>query len=228
MKKIIIFAFVLCVALNSFAVDSVAIALKAKGDIELMRGDNTTKVSSGEGLMNKDELESKDESFAVVKFIDGSSLVKLFPNSILTISAKEEDGKLNKKNTLKMGTIWAKVSKKTGMFEVDTPNTVVSVKGTEFMVDVEEDGSTSVRVKDGEVNVKSKETNQEKSVVPGEKAVINADGQIDVSRSADTNFTDPTRDDSGTGSGASEVLKVELKNADGEIQVIEIEFEDKR
>jgi len=235
MKNILILVFLLSVAVSSFAADSVAIALKTKGDIELMRGEDTSKVNSGDGLMNQDELESKEEAFAVVKFIDGSSLIKLFPNSILTIDAKEEDGLLNKKSTLKMGTIWAKVSKKTGMFEVDTPNTVVSVKGTEFMVDVDEEGTTSVRVKEGEVNLKSKDTNDEKSVVPGEKGVVDKKGKISVARSADTNFTDPTRssdDDSGGGSqtksGETEVMRIELKNADGEIQVIEIEFEDKR
>ncbi|RLC46538.1 MAG: hypothetical protein DRH89_05230 [Candidatus Cloacimonadota bacterium] len=235
MKNILILVLLLSVAVSSFAADSVAIALKAKGDIELMRGDNTSKVNSGDGLMNQDELESKEEAFAVVKFIDGSSLIKLFPNSILTIDAKEEDGQLNKKSTLKMGTIWAKVSKKTGMFEVDTPNTVVSVKGTEFMVDVDLEGTTSVRVKEGEVKLKSKDTNEEKSVVPGEKGVVNKKGKISVARSADTNFTDPTRssdDDSRGGSqtesGETEVMRIELKNADGEIQVIEIEFEDKR
>lgn len=223
MKKLLIFLIMFLTALNLIAAESVAIALQAKGDIDLMRGDKKSQVATGTSLMNKDELVSKDESFAVVKFIDGSSMVKVFPNSILTIAAQEENGELNKKNTLKTGTIWAKVSKKTGMFEIDTPNTVVSVKGTEFMVDVDENGFTSVLVKEGEVNVKNKDTDEEKGVSSGEKAVIDDSGSIGISRSAETNFEDPTRAGDG-----DDVLRIELKNDDGEIQIIEIEFEDKR
>ena len=78
-------------SLSLFASDPVAIMLKAKGEIELNRNDEKTKAEEGQNLINKDELVSKEQAFAVVKFIDGSSNVKLFPNSILTIEAEKEE-----------------------------------------------------------------------------------------------------------------------------------------
>ena len=165
MKKTIILILTVCFCSLIFAVDNVAITLKAKGDINLTRNEELKKINEGENLFNLDELESKSESFAVVKFVDGSSLIKLFPNSILTINTEEADGELNKKSSLKVGTLWAKVSKKTGLFEVDTPNTVVSVKGTEFTVEVDEYGRAALNVKDGEVIIKPKDSEKVLSLI---------------------------------------------------------------
>ena len=100
------------------AEDSVALTLKAKGKVELTRGEENSDINTGDELYNKDEIESMEDSFAAFKFIDGSSVVKLFPNSILTINAKKEGDKLDKKSYLKMGELWSKVVKKTGVFDL--------------------------------------------------------------------------------------------------------------
>ncbi|MCK4313062.1 MAG: hypothetical protein KAW88_10050, partial [Candidatus Cloacimonetes bacterium] len=85
--KLIFIVLVMICTTIAFAKDSIAIALKVKGDVELKREEQISKAKTGEELVNKDELESKEDSFAAVKFVDGSSVVKLFPNSILTINA---------------------------------------------------------------------------------------------------------------------------------------------
>ena len=88
MKKIIyVTLFLFIFAISLIANDSVGIALKVKGDVILTHAEEIINAKDGTELENNDVLESMDESFAVIKFIDGSSVIKLFPNSILTINA---------------------------------------------------------------------------------------------------------------------------------------------
>lgn len=219
---IIVFLGVIC---SLFASDPVAFLIKAKGEIELNRNAEKAAATEGQNLLNKDELISREQSFAVIKFIDGSSTVKLFPNSILTIEAEQDAGKLNKKNTLLLGSILAQVKKKTGIFEVDTPNNVVSVKGTEFMVEVGDNGLTAVSVKEGEVSVKNKQTAKEVLVDSGQKATENEDGEFLFSEVSEEEFgTTSEEEKEEKASGEIETLKIELQNEDGETETIEIEF----
>lgn len=222
MKKTIIFILAVYFCGVVFAADNVAITLKAKGEVNLTRDEEFSKIKEGENLFNSDELESKSESFAVVKFVDGSSLIKLFPNSILTINTEEVDGELNKKNSLKIGTLWAKVSKKTGLFEIDTPNTVVSVKGTEFILEVNEFGLAALQVKDGEVIIKAKDSDKETLVLPGQRASEDENGNIDVASYDVDSFESPEKTD--TGGEEYEILRFNLIGEDGQKEEVEMKF----
>ncbi|MCK4654424.1 MAG: FecR domain-containing protein [Candidatus Cloacimonetes bacterium] len=221
--KLISIVLVMICTTIAFAEESIAIALKVKGDVELMRKEQVSKTKTGEELVNKDELESKEDSFAALKFIDGSSVVKLFPNSILTINAFKEDGKLNKKNFLQFGELWAKVVKKTGDFEIDTPTTVVSVKGTELFVTVNEKGETDLYTFDGEVHIRNKVDENEAIVTEGQKAHSKGEGEIIVSPIKKGDISEEQQD--LIESGVSNVLEIELENDEGEKRTIKIEFE---
>ncbi|MDP8268006.1 MAG: FecR family protein [Candidatus Tenebribacter davisii] len=219
MNKIL--CIVIIIILFSFpliAQDTVGIALKVKGDVILTHGEDLLNAKNGSELENEDTLESKDESFAVVKFIDGSSVVKLFPNSILTINASKTNGKLNKKSTMKLGELWAKVSKNTGSFIVDTPTTVVSVKGTKFILSVDESGFTDLYTLDGVVNIKNKLDDKEADVKAGQKAHSIGKNEILVAEIEEDEMKDYDVK-------MSENLKIELKNDNGEKRTITIEFE---
>ena len=98
-KKIFILALMTIFVISLIAIDSVGIALKVKGDVILTHEEENLIARDGSELENNDTLESNAESFAVVKFIDGSSVIKLFPNSILTINTEKTNGKLNKRRT---------------------------------------------------------------------------------------------------------------------------------
>jgi FecR protein len=222
MKRFIVLLIVICFIGSLFAAENVAITLKAKGDVNLTREKELSKVKEGAGLYNSDELESKNESFAVIKFVDGSSLIKLFPNSILTINTDKTDGELNKKNSLKVGSLWAKVSKKTGLFEIDTPNTVVSVKGTEFILDVNELGQASLSVKEGEVTIKNKDSEKETIVLPGQKASEDDKGNINVAVYDVETFDTPEPTDGEEED--YEILKFNLVGENGQREEVELKL----
>ncbi len=204
--------------------DSVALTIKAKGKIELTRGEENSKLNTGDELYNKDELESMEDSFAAFKFIDGSSIVKLFPNSILTINAQKDGDKLNKKSYLKMGELWSKVVKKTGVFEVETPTTVVSVKGTEILISHSNEKGTILYTFSGEAEIKNKRDGKTAIVGADQKAHLTPDGLIEVS-GIQKGDIDKGVQQMMEEEGSSENIEIELKNDSGEKKTITIEFE---
>lgn len=212
---ILIFAF-LVISLS--AENSVGIVLKVKGDVTLTKEEEISKAKDGTDLENNDILESKEKSYAVVKFIDGSSIVKLFPKSVLTINAEKKDGVLNKRSKVNLGELWAKVTKNTGDFIVDTPTTVVSVKGTQFVLKVDEQGSTELLTIKGIVNLKNKEDDNEADVGEGQKATSSGEGEIIVSMIEEDELDEYDMQ-------MTETLQINLKNEAGESRSVEIELE---
>jgi len=217
-KKIMFIVLISIFTIYLIAQESVGITLKVKGEVVLTHKEEDLTAKDGTELENNDVLESKDESFAVVKFIDGSSVIKLFPNSILTINAEKKDGKLNKKSTMRLGELWAKVSKNTGEFVIDTPTTVVSVKGTKFVLVVGENGVTDLFTLEGVVNIKNKKDGNEANVGKGQKASSSGEGEIILSTIIEGEMD-------GYDVPNSEILNINLRNESGETRSIEIEFE---
>ena len=160
MKKIIILAALMILTVSVFCQESVAVSLKVKGDVELTRDETKDKLATGAELYNGDQLQSGEESFAALKFIDGSTIVRLFPLSNLSIETDVEGGKLNKRTKLDLGELWTRVDPGSGEFEVETPTTVVSVKGTQFLLEVDENGATTLYTVKGQVEIRNK-TDQE-------------------------------------------------------------------
>jgi hypothetical protein len=218
MKKIILSLIVLlflCINLSA----SIAITLKAVGDVSIIRNEKISKAGNGTELENKDQLETKKNSYAAVKFIDGSSVIKIFPSSILTINADKGDtGKLNKTTNLKVGELWAKVTKKTGGFVIDTPTTVVSVKGTSFNVDVDENGGTVINTFEGSVEMKNKKNGKTAIIGAGKHGKSDGDGHIEV---IDGNTTQEDKN----ADSATKILEIELENSEGDPKTITIELE---
>lgn len=59
---------------------------------------------------------------------------------------------------------------------LETPTTVIGIRGTTVRTNVEEDGTTTVGVDDGIVTVTSKQTGQTVTLDPGEKVTIKPSG----------------------------------------------------
>lgn len=217
-KKIFIALLLIILATLLIAKESIGITLKVKGDVILTHEKENISAKDGTELKNNDILESKNESFAVIKFIDGSSVIKLFPNSILTINADKTNGKLNKKSIMKLGELWAKVTKNTGDFIIDTPTTVVSVKGTRFVIIVDENGYTDLFTLEGVVNMKNKDDDHEADVGAGQKAHSTGENEIVLSVIEEGEMKDYDVP-------LTETLNINLKNDNGEKRTIKIELE---
>jgi hypothetical protein len=219
LKKTFIFLFFIFNLLT--AQDYIALATKSEGDVVWERGEEKTDLKTGSKLINGDILVSKKDSYAAIKFIDGSSVVKLFANSNLRLNTNREDEHLNKHCFLEMGNLWTAVKQKTGIFEIETPTTVVSVQGTEFVVNVIEEGVTLVHALKGQVAVKSK-FNDEEIILPADKtAKVAANEELQVRKTREDDISDDIKQET-----AVKNIKIELENEAGEKKTIKIEYED--
>ncbi|MEA1973612.1 MAG: FecR family protein [Candidatus Cloacimonadota bacterium] len=218
MRKYLIIFIILYVSILCFASNDIAIAYKVKNDISLNRDDAKSEVNKGQLLQNGDKLSSGEKSYAAIKFVDGSSIIKLFPNSVLKITGKKDDGKLNKKSFLESGYVFSKIKKKMGKFEIETATSVASVKGTEFLIEVSKDGTTTVTTLDGEVILFNKASKESNSVPAGQQGVSSPDGEIGVE---EFNPDDLDLDEIEE----TQELEIQMQNPDGDSKTIIIDME---
>ena len=116
-------------------------------------------------------------------FQDDGSRVKLGAVSTLTINAARKQKQLDKSLFMESGKLWAKVTKKKGTeFQVKTPTSVASVKGTKFILEEKEGGETWVWVLEDAVNLSNE--SGEVTVNEGQKGTATKDtlnvGPIDA------------------------------------------------
>ena len=122
----------------------------------------------GAALKPGDEIKTGDGSKAVIEAPD-SFEISLSHNSALTIEEWSLD---DISITLLLGRIKAWVKKTRHKFEVRTPTAVTSVRGTEFTVDVDADGTTTIMVFDGTVSVQDRTSNKGIMLAPGQMVTI--------------------------------------------------------
>ncbi len=224
MKKHLIFLIIIISVVLCFAQDPVALTLKVKGEARLERKKIDSSLEEGWVLFNLDKILTKDKSYVAIKFVDGSSLVKLFPNSTMTIKTKMEENKLNKKVIIKEGTLFSKIQKKMGTYQVETPTSVASVKGTEFVVIVADNGVTDLFTLKGVVELKNKLDRTTVEIKAGEYGHATGTGSIiirDILKGdLDKEILDELQENQ-----SEKKMEIELENNHGEKKTIKIEFE---
>jgi hypothetical protein len=104
-------------------------------------------------LNNQDVITTAANTRAAIKFTDDGSTVRLNPSSQLTVTAEGERADMVKTVQLDVGELWARVTRGEGerRFQVQTPVGVAAVKGTDFIVRVAADGTTTVITLEGVV-----------------------------------------------------------------------------
>ncbi|MBN1543835.1 FecR domain-containing protein [Candidatus Woesearchaeota archaeon] len=117
-----------------------------EGDVQVDQGDGWSAAQDGMKLSVNDKVRTLEGSAVVVLY--ESVLVQMDPNTEISI---EELSKKHSKIHQETGSTWNKFAKIAGLqsFEVETPTTVATVRGTDFWVDMD-----SVGVAEGQVEVK--------------------------------------------------------------------------
>lgn len=177
-RRFMLTAVLLSLAFSIFATNEVALLSAAKGKVELSRTGKLLRFKTGDLLRSNDELRTGGESFAAYKYIDGSSTVKVFSNSVVRLQASSSGKKMVKQVVLSKGSVFSKVKPQSGTFMVQTPTTVASVKGTGFLSKMTIDKQSMFVVTDGEVMLKILDNNEQKSVTAGKTAIVEADGRF--------------------------------------------------
>ena len=128
------------------------------GIVEIKQGTETWSIAeNGMILYPDDTIKTSDNSSASV-ILFKSSIIRLDSNTEIMLSELSSDEEeTNIKIQQDAGRTWNTIQKISGIdnYEVQTPTTVASVRGTSFSVNVSSNGSTEVGVGNGTVNVSS-------------------------------------------------------------------------
>ena len=142
---LLIFILLIIPAVHAFSQEIIAYFGEVGGEVTVTRSNPgaTLEATLGMFLQGGDVIRTGKESYASIIFQDDGSRVKLGDKSQLTLNATRRKDKLDKKTFLETGKLWAKITKRRGTsFEVKTPTSVASVKGTKFILEEKEWGET--------------------------------------------------------------------------------------
>lgn len=193
----------------------VAIVLKSLGDSQVKQSKGWSKIAKGSQLYSGDEVQTKKDGYAAVMFVDDKSVVKVKPNSVLKIQGTKQGKSISKQLVMDVGELFVKVSKQKGSFQVATPTSVASVKGTEFWVLEGNQGTTVVGL-EGIVELANKTSGQTVSVGQGQTGTSGKDGSTNVAETKEGDVPDAGQ--------LEEAIKVRFKDADGNERYIEIKY----
>ena len=130
----------------------VAVLNKVVGEvkIDMVAEPGWQAASLGGKLANGDKLETGSASFGSIMFLD-RSMIKVRENTKFTVKSKRTvKRELETDIAIAVGEMNVKTT--TGSkFKIQTPTSVASVKGTEFNLMVEKDGTTHLTVLEGTV-----------------------------------------------------------------------------
>lgn len=124
---------------------------KVQGTVEVQQADGSWKqIIEGEALKAGDLIRTRSDGSTKLNF--GDSDVTLGPNTAFRV---EELDSTKKTFTLSAGRIWAYVQKVTGqIFTVKTPGAAVAIRGTEFILEYDEETETAtLHLNEGEVEI---------------------------------------------------------------------------
>lgn len=226
MKKII-FTLVL-IALMFTALDAAGVALMtaAKGKVNLRRGGKNISFKVGDSLNDFDEIRTRSNSFAAYKYIDDSSTIKVFSNSYVVVNASRRDKVLDKTIKLNWGRLLTKVNPgNKGRVKISTPTTIASVKGTQFLTSVNDEGEVTYIVTKGTVGVEIIETGQRSEVNAGQTASVDKDLVLSVRATTPEDIQSlDAAEQEALAEYSPNILRIPMVDEAGNTKFIEIEY----
>jgi hypothetical protein len=125
------------------------------GDVQVKHGSGSwAPAEDGMDLFASDSIKTGDNSTASI-ILFKSSIIRLNSNTEVTLQEIIEEEETSVVISQKEGRTWNTVRKISGIdnYEVQTPTTVASVRGTSYDVNILPDGNTTIGVVEGTVNI---------------------------------------------------------------------------
>ncbi len=187
----------------------IALVLRAKGRVQKVPAGKkrALRARKGDRLHSGDVIRTGKNSQASLIFTDDKSLVKLRPESHLIIKGKREKKNVKKTLFMRLGTLWAKVTKG-NLFRVETPSGVAAVKGTEFEVSIDAGGTMIVTCFEGIVEL------------------FNRHGKIELTANMRGELTPDKAPEPKEWAGRDDEIRIKFEK-DGEVKWLIIKFKSK-
>lgn len=197
---------------------------KFKPDVTIFKDQKTVKASKAEQLFSGDTLQTDDNGFALVQFMD-KSIAKVKPSSMLIVH-----GEVNSKQSssariaLELGEIFLNVTKRTATnFEVSTSTSVASVKGTRFGAR----DDSYYWVEEGVVGLMSNQSGQATDLTANMYGQINDDGSIETGELTDEQVDNLNSEyDRLEDNIDPKTIKMRFIDENGQLQEIELQYFD--
>ena len=179
-KYILFFVFLLFSNL-SYA-DELISLLKIQGKVQI-----SSDMKSWKDVIKPQKIENKTwlktgKNGSVVLVLPDRTQTKVTRNSTLFLEKKPK-----KKQTinLKIGKLWSKTNKIPVKISIKSPNAVASIRGTEWVTEVKDDGSSVFALLEGKIALKSK-NNDEVNVNSGSVASVDKSGNVSQTKIINT------------------------------------------
>ncbi|MFH0881846.1 MAG: FecR family protein [bacterium] len=217
------FLLVLIATLPAWAQNakSIAVLISTRGEVEVAQGQNPWGAAKfGVVLDDGDRLRTGTDGFASIVFTDDKSQIKIRPNTTITVNAtRDPDFSLAKRVNMDVGQLFADVQQQKGTMRVATPNSVASVKGTQFWVLVSGTGQSQLLTLQGVVEMLSLLSGQSVNVGAGNSATVLEGGEI-------TTGTITPEDIPDLGElGPTRVIEIHFTGEDGTQKTLKIEIQ---
>jgi hypothetical protein len=170
----LLFAATLAMAAGA---EGVAVVVKLKGSVTCQEAGSDAWAAASQGTVLKagTRVKTGDDGLAMVKFLADGSMMRLKPQTSLTINGRNDKSGAAR---LILGAATFEIPKRGGAdrFAVSTPTSVATVKGTRFWVLVKADSASVVTCLDGVVEVAPPTGGKGKDVKAGFTAEATAAG----------------------------------------------------
>lgn len=161
----------LCACGNKNEARTIAVE-KINGTVTAKTDKKTTDVTKGEKLKSGQEI-SVGSSSDLTLLLDADKHIFAEENSVFNLVAKGKSGKTKTKIEMSSGKMRYDIDKKLKdeeTFEVSTPNAIMSVRGTSFIVEIigqGADATTKITVESGSIQVITEENGVERIITIG-------------------------------------------------------------
>lgn len=175
----------------------------------------------GDRLRNGDQVATSANTRAALRFTDDGSILRVNPSSQVTLTSGNQGGVVVRTLRLEFGELWTRVNRHQGTtLRVQTPAGVAAVKGTEFVVRVGQDGTTTVLTLEGVVEF----FNQSGRVdVPAGSKVVADSASAPRAQPAtpqELQQAQGARGDEGGGDAQGTWISVQLRDATGQTRTL--------
>lgn len=143
------FLFLSSGMLGAQTVSSKGKVIYVKGTVQVLRSGETQGFTKGDNVSEEDQIQTGKNSTVVIDTGEGVTL-KVTPQTKITLNRFSRN---QNSYNVQIGGVFAKVKKGTRNFQVKTPNSTASVRGTSLFIHAQENKDTWLAVDEGEVEI---------------------------------------------------------------------------
>jgi hypothetical protein len=204
----------------------VAVVKKAVNDVKKESSDGKIeRAEKSPSLFSNDKLITGRKAFALVKFAEDNSVLRVREQSVLTIKADGPRNSSLKEAFLDKGGIGFEITKQLNkqQFQLTSPTSVASIRGTKGKWCRSEHSDTLILI-EGRVVLKNRLSGNEVEIEAGFIGVSNDDGTIEKRAATEEELTNADR--FASTDEKRRQLKIEMKDLKGNNKTLKLDYKE--